>query len=44
VPEHHALGLAVLRLRRLPSGQIGDYVAWSMLGFAALGGALALTI
>ena len=35
---------AVLRLRRLHSGQIGDYVAWAMLGFAALGGALALTI
>jgi multicomponent Na+:H+ antiporter subunit D len=39
-----ALGLAVLHLRRLHSGQIGDYVAWAMLGFAALGGALALTI
>jgi multicomponent Na+:H+ antiporter subunit D len=38
------LGLVVLRLRRLHSGQIGDYVAWAMLGFAALGGALALTI
>ena len=35
---------ALLRLRRLHSGQIGDYVAWAMLGFAALGGALALTI
>jgi multicomponent Na+:H+ antiporter subunit D len=38
------LGIAVLRLRRLHSGQIGDYVAWAILGFAALGGALALTI
>jgi multicomponent Na+:H+ antiporter subunit D len=38
------VGLAVFRLRRLHSGQIGDYVAWAMLGFAALGGALALTI
>jgi multicomponent Na+:H+ antiporter subunit D len=38
------LGVVVLRLRRLHSGQIGDYVAWAMLGFAALGGALALTI
>jgi hypothetical protein len=34
----------VFRLRRLHSGQIGDYVAWAILGFAALGGALALTI
>jgi multicomponent Na+:H+ antiporter subunit D len=34
----------LLRLRRLHSGQIGDYVAWAVLGFAALGGALALTI
>jgi multicomponent Na+:H+ antiporter subunit D len=39
-----ALQAAVLRLRRLHSGQIGDYVAWAVLGFAALGGALALTI
>ena len=38
------LSTALLRLRRLHSGQIGDYVAWAMLGFAALGGALALTI
>jgi multicomponent Na+:H+ antiporter subunit D len=34
----------LLRLRRLHSGQIGDYVAWAVLGFAALGGTLALTI
>ena len=38
------LHTALLRLRRLHSGQIGDYVAWAVLGFAALGGALALTI
>ena len=38
------LHVAQLRLRRLHSGQIGDYVAWAVLGFAALGGALALTI
>jgi multicomponent Na+:H+ antiporter subunit D len=38
------VGPAILRLRRLHSGQIGDYVAWAVLGFAALGGALALTI
>ncbi|HEX7298573.1 MAG TPA: proton-conducting transporter membrane subunit [Solirubrobacteraceae bacterium] len=31
-----------LRLRRLHSGQIGDYVAWATLGFAVLGGTLAL--
>jgi multicomponent Na+:H+ antiporter subunit D len=31
---------ALLRLRRLHSGQIGDYVAWLVLGFAALSGAL----
>ena len=34
----------LLRLRRLHSGQIGDYVAWAVLGFAALGGALAAAI
>jgi multicomponent Na+:H+ antiporter subunit D len=33
---------AFLRLRRLHSGQIGDYVAWATLGFAVLGGCLAL--
>jgi multicomponent Na+:H+ antiporter subunit D len=38
------LQAGLLRLRRLHSGQIGDYVAWAVLGFAALGGALALTI
>ena len=45
-PEKPAnpVSAALLRLRRLHSGQIGDYVAWAMLGFAALGGALALTI
>ena len=31
-----------LRLRRLHSGQLGDYVAWMVLGFAVLGGSLAL--
>lgn len=34
----------LVRLRRLHSGQIGDYVAWTVLGFAVLGGSLALTI
>jgi multicomponent Na+:H+ antiporter subunit D len=38
------LQTGLLRLRRIHSGQIGDYVAWAVLGFAALGGALALTI
>jgi multicomponent Na+:H+ antiporter subunit D len=38
------VGVALLRLRRLHSGQIGDYVAWAVVGFATLGGALALAI
>jgi multicomponent Na+:H+ antiporter subunit D len=42
-PENLAQA-GLLRLRRLHTGQIGDYVAWAVLGFAALGGALALTI
>lgn len=37
-------GGALLRLRRLHSGQVGDYVAWAVLGFAVLGGSLALAI
>jgi multicomponent Na+:H+ antiporter subunit D len=32
----------VFRLRRLHSGQVGDYVAWMVLGFAVLGGTIAL--
>jgi multicomponent Na+:H+ antiporter subunit D len=35
---------ALLRLRRLHSGQIGDYVAWLVLGFAVLSGALVATV
>jgi multicomponent Na+:H+ antiporter subunit D len=31
-----------LRLRRLHSGQLGDYVAWATAGFAVLGATLAL--
>ena len=31
-----------LRLRRQHSGQIGDYIAWATVGFAVLGGTLAL--
>ena len=31
-----------LRLRRQHSGQIGDYIAWATVGFAVLGGALAM--
>jgi multicomponent Na+:H+ antiporter subunit D len=31
-----------LRLRRQHSGQLGDYVAWATVGFAVLGGTLAL--
>ena len=38
------LGAALLHLRRLHSGQIGDYVAWAVLGFAALGGSVALAV
>jgi hypothetical protein len=30
------------RLRRLHSGQTGDYVAWATIGFAFLGGLVAL--
>lgn len=40
----NVLQVGLLHLRRLHSGQIGDYVAWAVLGFAVLGGALALTI
>ena len=32
----------VWRLRRQPSGQIGDYVAWATVGFALFGGLLAV--
>jgi multicomponent Na+:H+ antiporter subunit D len=35
---------AFFRLRRLHSGQIGDYVAWLTVGVAVLGGALALQL
>jgi multicomponent Na+:H+ antiporter subunit D len=35
---------ALFRLRRLHSGQIGDYVAWLVLGFAVLSGALVATV
>jgi multicomponent Na+:H+ antiporter subunit D len=38
------LGGPVLHLRRLHSGQIGDYVAWLVLGFAALTGSLAIAV
>jgi multicomponent Na+:H+ antiporter subunit D len=37
-------GAALLRLRRLHSGQIGDYVAWAVLGFALLGGGMAVAV
>lgn len=33
--------LAFFRLRRLHSGQVGDYVAWLVVGVAAFGGLLA---
>jgi multicomponent Na+:H+ antiporter subunit D len=44
VPVALRLGAArgFRRLRRQHSGQIGDYVAWATLGFAVLGGGLAL--
>jgi multicomponent Na+:H+ antiporter subunit D len=35
---------ALVRLRRLHSGQIGDYVTWAIVGFALLGGALAAAL
>jgi multicomponent Na+:H+ antiporter subunit D len=35
---------ALRRLRRLHSGQVGDYVAWLVVGFALLGGSLAAAI
>lgn len=35
---------ALVRLRRLHSGQIGDYVTWAVVGFAILGTALAATL
>jgi multicomponent Na+:H+ antiporter subunit D len=35
---------ALRRLRRLHSGQVGDYVAWLIVGFALLGGSLAAAI
>ena len=37
-----ATAMASLRLRRLHSGQIGDYVAWATLGFALLAGLFAV--
>lgn len=39
-----ALEQGIFRLRRLHSGQVGDYVAWLTVGVAALGGALALAL
>ena len=33
---------SLVRLRRLHSGQIGDYVAWATFGFALLGGLFAM--
>jgi multicomponent Na+:H+ antiporter subunit D len=41
IDSAHVAERALVRLRRLHSGQIGDYVAWAVLGFAVLGGALA---
>jgi multicomponent Na+:H+ antiporter subunit D len=35
---------ALLRLRRLHSGQTGDYVTWLVAGFAIFGGALAAAL
>jgi len=34
----------LVRLRRLHSGQIGDYVSWLIVGFALLSGSLALAV
>jgi multicomponent Na+:H+ antiporter subunit D len=36
------LGPPILRFRALHSGHVGDYVAWFVLGLAALGGLFAL--
>jgi multicomponent Na+:H+ antiporter subunit D len=35
---------AVMSVRRLHSGRVGDYVAWLTLGFAAFGGLFAVTL
>ena len=37
-----ATNAGVFRLRRLHSGQIGDYVAWATVGFALLGALIAV--
>ena len=42
VPLPRAVHDGFERLRRLHSGQIGDYVAWATVGFALLGGLFAL--
>jgi len=39
---HRAWQTSFERVRRLHSGQTGDYVAWATLGFALLGGLVAL--
>ena len=44
IPFSQAVATAYFRLRRLHSGQVGDYIAWMTLGVAAFGGALALAL
>ena len=42
VPVPRTVRMSFERVRRLHSGQIGDYVAWATVGFALLGGLFAL--
>jgi multicomponent Na+:H+ antiporter subunit D len=37
-------GALILRMRRLHSGHVGDYLAWITVGVALFGGAFALTL
>jgi multicomponent Na+:H+ antiporter subunit D len=43
-PGQGAVERGFFRLRRLHSGQVGDYIAWMTVGVAAFGGALALAL
>ena len=40
----NAVEAGFVRLRRLHTGQVGDYVAWLTLGVSVVGGLLALTL
>jgi multicomponent Na+:H+ antiporter subunit D len=43
-PVHRSTSHAYLRLRRLHSGQVGDYVMWLTVGAATFGGLLAVAL